>query len=124
MKQPVQLFKALADETRLRIISLLLNHGELCVCEIMAALAAPQSTISRHLSWLRTSGLIDGRRRGVWIYYRIVEDEGLSSAILKALSPHCCNLEPARQDRQRLAAFATVKAGTSCCARTATAEPR
>lgn len=74
MKLTAQIFKALADETRLRIMSLLLSGQELCVCDIMAALDLPQSTVSRHLSYLRNAGLIDDRRQSVWMYYKISKE--------------------------------------------------
>jgi ArsR family transcriptional regulator, arsenate/arsenite/antimonite-responsive transcriptional repressor len=73
MNLPVQLFKALADETRLRILALLLAEEELCVCDIIAALKLPQSTVSRHLAYLRKSGLVNDRRCGLWMYYSIVD---------------------------------------------------
>jgi len=66
-----RLFRALADETRLRIVALL-AQGELCVCHIERALAMKQSTVSRQLSVLRAGGLVDSRRDGSWIYYRLV----------------------------------------------------
>jgi ArsR family transcriptional regulator len=71
MKATAQLFKALSDETRLRIMALLADGRELCVCDIMAALELPQSTVSRHLSYLRNVGLVDDRRQGIWMYYKI-----------------------------------------------------
>lgn len=75
MKQPVHIFKALADETRLRILSLLLVERELCVCDIISALKLPQSTISRHLAYLRKFGLVNDRRCGLWMYYSIATGE-------------------------------------------------
>ncbi len=83
MKETAQIFKALADETRLRILALLIE-GELCVCEIMAALELPQSTISRHLAYLRNSGWVSDRRQGVWMYYRLSDKD---EVIIKALKP-------------------------------------
>jgi len=74
MKTEAMIFKALADETRLRILALLLE-GELCVCELIAALELPQSTTSRHLAYLRKSGWVRDRRHGVWMYYRFNEDD-------------------------------------------------
>lgn len=74
MINETKIFKALADETRLRILALLLE-GELCVCEIIAALELPQSTTSRHLAYLRNSGWVNDRRQGVWMYYRINDKE-------------------------------------------------
>lgn len=62
-------FKGLSDPTRLRTLSLL-AAGELCVCDLMAILDMPQSTISRHLAYLRTTNWIQGRRNGKWMYYR------------------------------------------------------
>jgi len=64
------LFKALADETRLRILGLLLS-GEVCVCDIHESLKIPQSKTSRHLAYLRRSGLVETRRSGLWIHYRL-----------------------------------------------------
>ena len=77
MKQPVLIFKALADETRLRILALLLMEQELCVCDIIASLRLPQSTVSRHLAYLRKSGLVNDRRCGLWMYYSMVDGEGV-----------------------------------------------
>jgi len=70
MKTTAKLFKALSDETRLRILSLL-TTGELCVCDLMEVFHLPQSTVSRHLAYLRNTGLVDDRRQGVWMYYRL-----------------------------------------------------
>src|SRR3954471_3719190 len=64
------LFQALGDSTRLRILGLLLT-GEVCVCDIHESLKIPQSKASRHLAYLRRSRLVDTRRRGLWIHYRI-----------------------------------------------------
>lgn len=71
--QPVsRLFKALGDETRLRIVALL-AHGELCVCHLEAALDLTQSTTSRHLAVLRNAGVVDSHREGSWVYYRVAD---------------------------------------------------
>src|SRR5881397_794758 len=63
-------FKALADSTRLRILGLLMT-GEVCVCHIHESLKIPQSKASRHLAYLRHAGLVDTRRDGLWIHYRM-----------------------------------------------------
>jgi len=65
-----RLFHALADEERVRIIALL-AHGELCVCHIEEALAQSQPSVSRHLAMLRAAGVVESRRDGNWVYYRI-----------------------------------------------------
>ncbi len=69
--EPVQLFKSLSDETRLRCLSLLLQHGELCVCELTYALELPQPKISHHLANLRKVGLVSDCKYGLWIYYKL-----------------------------------------------------
>ena len=68
---PVDIFKALADDTRSRIALLITREGELCVCELTAALDLSQPKISRHLAQLRSHGLLADRRQGQWIYYRL-----------------------------------------------------
>ncbi|EPY7076139.1 TPA: metalloregulator ArsR/SmtB family transcription factor [Klebsiella pneumoniae] len=68
---PLQLFKNLADETRLGIVLLLKARGELCVCDLCTALAQSQPKISRHLAMLRESGLLLDRKQGKWVHYRL-----------------------------------------------------
>ena len=67
-----QLFRALGDETRLRILALL-SHGELCVCHLETALDLSQPNVSRQLGVLRAAGVVDSRRDGTWVYYSISE---------------------------------------------------
>src|SRR5436190_19173106 len=69
-----RLFRALGDETRLRIVALL-SHGELCVCHIETALGLNQSTASRHLGILKAAGIVDSRRDGTWVHYAITEQD-------------------------------------------------
>ncbi len=69
-----KLFRALGDETRVRIVALL-AHGELCVCHLERALELSQPNVSRHLGILRSAGVVDARRDGTWVYYRIVDQE-------------------------------------------------
>ena len=66
-----RLFKALADETRLRIVALL-SHGELCVCHLEEALKLSQPKVSRHLATLRAAGVVEDRRDGSWVYYGLI----------------------------------------------------
>ncbi len=65
-----QIFKAFADETRMRILHIL-TAGELCVCDIMSILNLPQSKVSRHLAYLRKCGLVNIRKDGLWVYYSL-----------------------------------------------------
>ena len=69
-----RLFRALGDETRLRIIALL-AHGELCVCHVQDALELPQPTVSRQLAILRAARVVEDRREGTWVYYRLLRQE-------------------------------------------------
>lgn len=71
---PAAFFSALAHDTRLRCLLLLLDQGELCVCELTHAIGAVQPHTSRHLAQLREAGLVTDRRAGLWIYYRISPD--------------------------------------------------
>lgn len=67
------LFDLLSDATRRRILAVLLSHGELCVCELMAALDEIQPKISRHLALMKDAGLVIARREGIWMHYRLAE---------------------------------------------------
>lgn len=107
MKQTARIFKALADETRLRILALLLAEGELCVCDIMAALQLPQSTASRHLAYLKNAGWVDDRREGVWMFYSIDKrGSAFHSGMIDFLRPRLSTLPTAAEDHERLASFA------------------
>ena len=81
MRDLEQLFKGLADQTRLRILNLLI-HGELCVCDIQYVLESSQPNVSRHLIYLKNSGLALDRREGARIYYRLAKT---SEAVHKLL---------------------------------------
>ncbi len=74
MDELITVFKALSDETRLRIIKLL-EKGELCVCDITAALDMVQPKVSFHLSTLKEAGLIKDRKQGKWIHYSLSEKD-------------------------------------------------
>src|SRR4029079_9610022 len=95
-------FKALADKTRLRILALLGNN-EVCVCHMHDSLGLPQPTVSRHLAYLRRTGLVEARRDGVWMHYQVSRAlsplvRGIVGAAIDALRqgagphtehPHC-----------------------------------
>lgn len=69
--QPVEFFKLLADETRLSSLLLIVQEGELCVCELTSALCETQPKISRHLAMLRSAKVLLDRRQGQWVFYRL-----------------------------------------------------
>jgi ArsR family transcriptional regulator len=106
MNNMVKLFKTLSDETRLRILTLLLEHGELCICDLMAALLLPQSTVSRHVAYLKNSDWLNDRRGGVWMYYSIRPELSGFHAALRTLVHHACaGLPECAADRERLEAY-------------------
>ncbi|MCP4684182.1 MAG: metalloregulator ArsR/SmtB family transcription factor [bacterium] len=92
-------FKGLADPTRLRI-AIVMYDCELCVCDLTAILELPQPTISRHMSNLRIAGLVEDRRDGRWVHYRLSETPLLQD--LRAYFELLAREEPYRSDRERL----------------------
>jgi ArsR family transcriptional regulator len=113
---PETLFRALGDSTRLRCLMLLLREGELCVCELTAALALSQPKISRHLAHLRDSGITDVRRNGTWMFYRVAEDlPGWARAVLEATRDGKAEDEPFVADRERLERM-VGRPPRECCA--------
>jgi len=114
MKKAAQLFKALADETRLRILALL-GSGELCVCDLMAILALPQSTVSRHLATLRNADLVEDRRQGVWMYYRLATGVNpLRRDALLLLEARLAEIPQAAKDQVALREYMEKKGPSTC----------
>ena len=74
MISPTELARCLGDETRMALLCLIAAQREVCVCDLVDALGAPQSTTSRHLAQLRRCGLVTARRDGTWMHYRLNED--------------------------------------------------
>ena len=103
-------FRALADQTRLRILGLLLT-GEVCVCHIQDSLRISQPKASRHLAYLRKAGLVATRRDGLWIHYRL---ETLPDTVLevvrRTVTHALTHMEIVRRDVERLQKL------TGCCA--------
>jgi ArsR family transcriptional regulator len=96
------MLKALGDENRLRIVALL-SHGELCVCHIESALGLTQPTVSRLLAVLRAGGVVEPRREGSWVYYRLASQaDSLCRAQLKALQSSFASQRTLRADVERL----------------------
>ena len=95
-------YAALADPTRLRILSLL-GDGEICVCHIHASLDVPQPTASRHLAYLRKSGLVEARRDGIWMHYNLAEiDNPVVASVVKAALHALTHAEISAKDERRL----------------------
>ena len=81
------LFKALSEDSRLRMLALLQRHGELCVCEVESVLGLSQSTASRHLRSLARSGWVESRREGKWVDYGLAEPQTDEHRLLRDALP-------------------------------------
>ena len=117
-------FKALSDETRLQIMTLLLEQEELCVCDFVGALGQTQSKVSRHLRYLYTAGLVEDRREGLWMHYRISTQLDPEQATVLAALSQAVGDEQKRELRAALEQWFVQKeatgecqspAATSCC---------
>lgn len=109
LDQMATLFRALGDPTRLRILGLLMT-GEVCVCDIHESLRIPQPKASRHLAYLRRTGLVDTRRDGLWIHYRLARVTGRQlAAVTEAVRQALVQVEDVHKDAARL------QRSTSCC---------
>jgi ArsR family transcriptional regulator len=103
MLLPENYFKALSDETRLRCLMLLYQEGELCVCELTAALELSQPKISRHLAPLRHNAILQHSRIGQWVYYKINPQlPAWAWAVLAAAAQGIVNNSVFQQDYERL----------------------
>jgi ArsR family transcriptional regulator len=95
-------FKALADTTRLRILGLLLA-GEVCVCHIHETLRIPQPKASRHLAYLRKTGLVEARREGLWMHYRLADlPDPVQRSIAETVRHALRHLDTVTRDGERL----------------------
>jgi len=102
MEDVAQIYKALSEQVRLRILMLLME-GELCVCDLMAVLEEPQSKVSRHVAYLKNSGLIKGKRVGTWMHYFLREPlEGLAAAHIEFLRKELSGVEWVRRDMEKM----------------------
>ena len=102
-------FKALADSTRLRILGLLLT-GEVCVCHIHESLRISQPKASRHLAYLRKAGLVETRRDGLWVHYRMaVVADAVLSTVQRTVTHALRHMDVISKDVERL------KKLTGCC---------
>jgi ArsR family transcriptional regulator len=111
MKRQARLFKALADETRLQILWLLMGEEELCVCDIMRTLGITQSKASRHLRYLFNVGLVSDRREGVWMNYRLNVPAGSSRArFIKLLGEMLAEVPESKVLRDKLEDWLKAKA--------------
>jgi ArsR family transcriptional regulator len=104
-----RLFQALGDATRLRILGLLLT-GEVCVCDIHESLELSQPKVSRHLAYLRKAGLVETRREGLWVHYRLATTpDPVLGAIRDAVTHALMHVNTVQRDAKRL------EKKTGCC---------
>ncbi len=125
MENVLTVFKALSDETRLRILKLL-EQGELCVCDIVAALDMIQPKVSFHLAVLKEAGLIKDRKQGKWVNYSIYDSDIFRRFLLLSVLERV-QAESVRDDSKRLQEFlktktskenvVTLKKRRICCGR-------
>jgi len=117
IRQLEALLRALADGTRLRILGLL-TAGEVCVCDIHTSLKIPQPKASRHLAYLRRTGLVTTRRDGLWVHYGLAPAiDPLVDTIRQAVVHALGHVDAVKKDAARL------ERETGCCAPESTAAP-
>jgi ArsR family transcriptional regulator len=117
MKNTASMYKALGDETRLQMLWLLMNHRELCVCDFMEVLAVTQSKASRHLRALYHAGLVDDRRQGLWVYYKLRRtDDPLTRSTLRAMKANLTGRPGAQELLETLESWLRRKAKGDPCA--------
>lgn len=107
-------FRAFSDRTRLRILNLLRDREELCVCDIIAVVDVPQAKVSRHLSYLRRAGLVAARKDGLWVHYRLLPaSNGFHKKMLECLT--CCMAEVPELKRDLAKLKACGCKADECC---------
>lgn len=103
---PVDFFRSLADQTRLRCLALMVAEGDVCVCELTYAIAEIQPKISRHLAALRKAGVVEDRRQGTWVFYRVRPDlDTWAREVLDRTIAGLAAQDPFSRDRETLAAM-------------------
>jgi len=116
MRDAARFFKALSDESRLKMLWLLFNREELCVCDVMAVLEITQSKASRHLAALRHIGIATDRKEGLWSYYSLCQPQDeLARNHLKLLRTTLAKNSEAGPLIEKLNRWLKKKSRNSCC---------
>ncbi|MBG0789720.1 MAG: winged helix-turn-helix transcriptional regulator [Desulfovibrionaceae bacterium] len=114
MEHLAQSFKGLSEPIRLRALRLM-EHGKLCICDLVHGLGLPQSTVSRHMAFLKQAGWVTSQRQGQWVYYSLAEPQsGLQAMVLEALRQNLPAMEEAQRDYIRLMRFLETKHEDRC----------
>jgi len=109
---PPELFSAFANQTRLRVLNLLLDQKEVCVCDLCDVLDEPQPKVSRHLAILRDTGLVEVRSEGKWKFYALAQPPTpLHRTLLRCVGTCLAEFDELAADRER---FAQIEARTRC----------
>ncbi|MBI1805156.1 MAG: metalloregulator ArsR/SmtB family transcription factor [Ignavibacteriae bacterium] len=120
MQEYITLFRSLADEARLRILNLLFESGELCVCDIESTLGFTQTKVSRHAGYLKRAGLIKDRKSGRWVLYSIADPQtDEQRLIIKNVREILLSHTLTKKDSRKL--MKNVSKG--CCATFVTVKP-
>lgn len=107
MKQPLEQLKSLADRNRLRIVAALMNTDELCACHIAELIGVTGATASRHMELLIRSGLVESRKDGRWVHYRLAGQ--FPATVLKWLETELQSTPEIKADRKVLAKITGCK---------------
>lgn len=103
MQEEAAYFKVLADQTRLRLMVILALEGETCVCKLAQALEAPESRISRHLGIMRMAGIVEARREGTWMHYKLSKTRNRLEVCLQDCFRECfADHQTVKADIERL----------------------
>lgn len=116
MKEVLAIAKALADENRMRVL-MFLRAGELCVCQIMEMLGLAPSTVSKHLNILHHAGLLESRKEGRWIYYRLPGRDAPPRirGVIRWLRESLADDPRVTQDARKLKAVRRMSLDELCC---------
>jgi ArsR family transcriptional regulator, arsenate/arsenite/antimonite-responsive transcriptional repressor len=113
LEQWAACYKALSEPLRIRLICLVAEAKDICVCDLMVITGVSQSMVSRHLAYLRNSGWVEARREKLWIHYSIApQEDRLAETILKSLQEHGPQSQQIKED---LAALAELKQSEHSC---------
>ncbi len=103
MQEEAVYFKVLANQTRLRLMVILALEGETCVCKLAQALEAPESRISRHLRIMRMAGIVEARREGTWMHYKLSHTRNRLEVCLQTCFRECfADHQTVKNDIERL----------------------
>lgn len=106
LEEHAQFHKALAEPVRLRIMALLSIRDSLCVCDLVSVLDLSQSTVSRHLAYLKNQGIVDSWREGTWIHYALTKQQPMAE-VLQASLNYIDQLEQTKSDQAALKSYET-----------------